>query len=706
MHNRFRCTPLACAILLSLSLPATAAAVESADPATDLDRIVVSETRQGGYTPPPSAAGTGLALTPRETPQSVSTITRAQLDDFGLDNLNDALESTTGIGVERVETSRTYYTARGFDITNFQFDGVGVPLPYGIQNGDIDTTAYERIEVLRGANGLMSGTGNPSATVNFVRKRPGDDFAGSVLATFGSWDRKRIDADISTPLGSSAVRARAAAAYEDGDSYIDRYELEKSVAYGVVEADLGERTLLTVGVSHQDNNADSPLWGAPPLYYTDGTQTDYDRSTSTSADWSFWDTRDTRSFAELAHDFGNGWNLTGTLTHHDKREDAEIFYVYGTPDRATGLGLAAYPSAYDNTTRFLYGDMRVTGTVDLGGRQHELVVGGGLADGNVRESSGYGDGIGTPLSPTGAFDGSYPKPAFNAARDGSDFDFRRNTLYATVRWDIADTFKLITGGNHAQVRNDGRGYGEIMRESDESKTTPFVGAIWDFAQNYSLYGSYSGIFAQQVETDIDGAILEPIEGRSAEAGVKGEWFGGRLNASAAAFRVEQDNLAKSAGFDTTTFRTYYTGEDARSQGVELEVAGEIGDAWSLAAGYTRLDVEDDAGNESRTYVPRSLLRASAVARIAAVPGLRVGGSLRWQGDTYRVDDLPSGTLVTVRQDSYAVLGLMAGYRASNGWEATLNLDNVTDEKYLASLYWEQGYYAAPRSVSLTVGYRF
>ena len=709
MPALLRCTPLACAILLSLTSPAAraTAAAESAAPAdaTDLDRVVVSETRQGGYTPPPSTAGTGLALTPRETPQSVSTITRAQLDDFGLDNLNDALESTTGIGVERVETSRTYYTARGFDITNFQFDGVGVPLPYGIQNGDIDTTAYERIEILRGANGLMSGTGNPSATINFVRKRPLDGFGGSVSATFGSWDRKRVDADVSMPLGGGAVRARVAAAYEDGDSYLDRYALEKSTAYGVVEADLGERTRLTVGVSHQDNNVDRPLWGALPLFYTDGTQTDYDRSTSTAADWSFWDTRDTRAFAELAHDFGNGWNLTGTLTHHDKREDTEIFYVYGTPDRATGLGLFSYPSAYTGRERFTYGDVRANGGFELGGRRHELVFGLTAADGDVREVSAYGNDIGTPLPPLEDFDGTYPKPAFDAFFDGSDFDFRRETLYATARWNLGDTVKLVTGANHARVRMDGTGYG-TPKQTRASRTTPFAGVVWDFAQDYSLYASYGGIFAQQTQLDVAGAPLDPVEGTNAEAGIKGEWFGGRLNASAAAFRVDQDNLALALPFDPALGRTAYTGEDARSQGVELEVAGELGDTWSLAAGYTRLDVEDGDGNDSRTYVPRSLLRASAVARVAAVPGLRVGGSVRWQDDIHREALLADGATARIRQEAYAVLGLMAGYRAANGWEATLNLDNLTDEKYLASLYWEQGYYAAPRSVSLTLGYRF
>ena len=708
MRIPLRCTPLACAILLSLHLPTVARAAESAesaDPATELDRVVVSETRQGGYTPAPSAAGTGLSLTARETPQSVSTITRAQLDDFGLDNLNDALESTTGIGVERVETSRTYYTARGFDITNFQFDGVGVPLPYGIQNGDIDTTAYERIEVLRGANGLMSGTGNPSATVNFVRKRPGDALAGSVLATVGSWNRRRIDADVSAPIGSGAVRARAAAAYEDGDSYLDRYALEKSVAYGVVEADLGERTLLTVGASHQDNNVDNPLWGALPLYDTDGSQTDYDRSTSTAADWSFWDTRETRSFAELVHELANGWSLVATATYQDKREEAEILFVYGTPDRETGDGLAAYPSAYDNTALARYVDVRASGGLELGGRLHELVFGGSWALSTVRDLSGYGDGIGTPLTVEEAFRGSYARPAFNASFAGSDFDFRRDTIYANARWNLADTFKLITGANHARVSMQGASYG-TPRRTKASRTTPFVGAVWDVSQAYSLYASYGGIFAQQTERDATGAPLDPVEGTNAEAGVKGEWYDGRLNASVAAFRVDQDNLAKSLGYDPVLMRTVHIGEDARSQGVELDVAGQVGKTWSLAAGYTRLDVEDGAGNDSRTYVPRSLLRASAVARIAAVPGLRVGGSLRWQDDIHREAFLADGSATRIRQDSYAVLGLMAGYRAANGWEATLNLDNITDEKYLASLYWEQGYYAAPRSVSLTVGYRF
>lgn len=485
---------LCCAAALAASVPLSARAADDAglaDP-IELNRVEVHADAVAGYGAPPSSAGTGLRLTARETPQSVSVLTREQLDDFGLDNLNDALDAAPGIGVERVETGRTYYTARGFDISNFQFDGLGVPLPYGIQDGDIDLAMFDRVEVLRGANGLMSATGNPSATINFVRKRPTAAFEGAVQATLGSWDRQRLDLDVGGPLGSDAVRGRLMAAYENGDSHLDRYGLEKSLVYGVVDADLGPSTRLTVGLSRQDNNADSPLWGALPLFYADGSPTSYGRSTSTATDWAYWDTRDTRAFAEIAHAFGNGWSLRAAFNHQDKDQDSELFYVYGTPDRDTGLGLFAYPSAYAGTARSRHVDARASGPLALGGRRHEAVVGASWAESRVRELSWYGSDVGTPLGAGGAFDGRYPKPTFDSDSDGSDFEFRRDTLYANVRWDLADTFKLITGANHARVRMAGTGYG-TPKDSEVTRTTPFVGAVWDIASAYSLYASYGGI---------------------------------------------------------------------------------------------------------------------------------------------------------------------------------------------------------------------
>jgi outer-membrane receptor for ferric coprogen and ferric-rhodotorulic acid len=689
------------------SLSGMAAPPAAAVAATDLDRVVVEGEREDGYAPVESSSGTGLALTPRETPQSVSVVGREQMEDFGLDTLNEALDAATGVNVERVETGRTYYTARGFDIVNFQRDGLGIPLPYGIQNGDVDTVVFERIEILRGANGLMSGTGNPSATINFVRKRPTATLDGGLRASLGSWDRQRIEGDVSGPLAANgAVRGRLVGAWEQGDSYLDRHSLDKHLAYGVVEADLGAATLLTVGASRQRNRADSPLWGALPLYYSDGTPTDYDRSTSTAADWSFWITDDTRGFARLAHAFAGDWELQAAFDWHEAVEDTQLFYVYGTPDRETGLGLFAYPSDYEGRFLSRNFDLRASGPLALGGRRHELVLGASRANGRMQDVSWFGNDIGTPLPPLEEFDGRYPKPAFDAFSDGSDFDFRRDSVYATARWDLADRFKLITGANHSRARGTGFSYGQ-PRETEASATSPFVGAVWDFAPAYSLYASYGEIFAPQSRLDLAGEVIAPIEGSNAELGVKGEWFGGRLGGSIAAFRVEQDNLAEFGGYDFDSGRFFYVPTFAHSTGVELDVAGSLGERWSLAGGFTHLQIEDETGADTRTYVPRNLLRLATVYRVPQLRGLRLGASLRWQDDIHRDQGTTAdGAPIVTRQEAYAVLGLMAGYRSTGGWEATLNIDNLTDEKYIPSLYWEQGYYAPPRNATLTIGYRF
>lgn len=92
------------------------------------------------------------------------------MDDFSLDDINAVLESTPGVTVEQIETDRTYFKARGFEITNFLIDGLGTPQTSGSIQGTLDTAIYDRVEIVRGANGMMTGAGNPSATVNMVLK--------------------------------------------------------------------------------------------------------------------------------------------------------------------------------------------------------------------------------------------------------------------------------------------------------------------------------------------------------------------------------------------------------------------------------------------------------------------------------------------------------------------------------------------------------
>ena len=130
--------------------------------------------------PDKTKTATKLNLTVLETPQVVSVISRDQIEDFSLREINSLLAYVPGVTVEQVETGRTYYTARGFDIVNFQFDGVGVPFSYGLSHGHDDTAIYEQVDVVKGATGLITGLANPSATINYLRKRPTSELLASV----------------------------------------------------------------------------------------------------------------------------------------------------------------------------------------------------------------------------------------------------------------------------------------------------------------------------------------------------------------------------------------------------------------------------------------------------------------------------------------------------------------------------------------------
>ncbi|MFB9245669.1 TonB-dependent siderophore receptor [Massilia antarctica] len=698
-HPRLR--PLVLALSLALGHAAAAGAADEAPEAAVLPVITITGANdQNGYQARDSDSASKLNLTLRETPQSVSVVTRARMDDFRLDNVNDVLANTTGVTVEKVETDRTYYVARGFDIINFQVDGVGTPLVFGNMMGKLDTALFDRVDIVRGANGLAASTGNPSATVNFIRKRPGPALAASAGLTLGSWDTRRLDADVSSPLNASgSIKGRMVVVSQQGDSYLDRYTTRKNVAYGIVEAKLGSDTLLSIGHAWQDNKSSGGMWGALPLYYTDGSPTNYPGGTNTSADWSHWDNTTNGSFAELNHQLGQGWTLKSTLSRNKESSRSALFYVYGTPDKGTGVGLFSYPSAYrSDHTQTLF-DIGASGQFNVAGRQIELAFGASWSRSRLDDLSGYGRGIGTPLTAATDFTGAYPQPAFDDHVDGSGYQDVRKTVYAAARFALADKVKLLTGFNATKADSSGLSYGSSKQKS-ASKTSPYVGLVYDMAPQVSLYTSYTEIFSPQSEQDINGVALDPIMGSSAEVGFKGDLFGGKASFSGAIFRARQNNTAEQAGMNGA--KAYYRGIDAESTGAEVELSGELAKGWMASAGFTLLKVEDSQGKATKTYVPRRLLRMSTTYRLPAVPQLKIGANLNWQSDIER-EQAPS---IVTRQDSYAVLGLMTRYEINRNMSLALHLNNVTDKKYLTSLYWNQAYYAAPRSASVTLNWTY
>ena len=281
--KKLQLSSTAVAIIIATSVNANDEIIKN-----DIETIEVKGNYLKGYSAHSASGASRLALDIIDIPQSVSVITETQMSDYQLNDIDTVLDTATGVNVERIETNRTYYTARGFDITNFQVDGVGLPLSSGNNHSGEDTAIFDRIEVIRGANGLMTGVGNPSATINFIRKRPNAENELVLNASLGSWSSNRIAIDGSYNF-SDETAIRAVAVTQNADSYLDRYSTEKDIFYVFLQHQLSDNTEFSLSHSFSDSKANGNSWGANPLFYSDGSATNYDSSTSTSANWSNWD---------------------------------------------------------------------------------------------------------------------------------------------------------------------------------------------------------------------------------------------------------------------------------------------------------------------------------------------------------------------------------------------------------------------------------
>ena len=690
-------------ILLAMlaTAPAATANVGGAAP----EAIIVTGERTEGedaYGVRSQTTTTRFPISQRDTPQSISVVTRAQIEDFKLNDINSLLATVPGVNVQPSDTDRVYYSARGFEIQTFQTDGVGLPFAFGIQTGSIDTAVYDHIDVVRGAPGLLSSTGNPSAVINFIRKRPHIKFQASADAQYGSFDKLRLNADISVPITQDgSIRARAVGVYDNSDSHLDRYHLRRWTGYGIVETDLNPDTTLSVGYGHQDHQSKGAMWGALPLYYTDGSRIDLPRSASTGADWAGWGVIDRQIFGDIVHHFNTDWHAKLTVNRRAVSENDELFYVYGNPDRATGLGILTYPGAFQGETRNLTIEAYLAGKVGA----HDMMFGVNRSAQDYKQYSSYDYslvGLALPLSV--AFDGTFPKVNFPTPFNLSlDTHTNRETGYGLVRLHVTEPLKVMVGANLTHAKSEGVSYGEPT-SYDRTRFLPFVGATLDLSAVFSAYASYATIFNPQSQIDAAGQILAPIEGDNIEAGVKGEWFGGRLNASLAMFQARQKNTAESRGF--VGGRTIYVGVDATSQGIEFEFSGQLAEGLNATGGYTAMRIRGEDEEPVRTFVPRNTARLNLTYSPVAMPKLQLGVSAQYQSRMYIDVPLASGGVTRLIQKKYATIELLAKYHVTPKLSVSGNLKNATNTKYLGALNYDQAFYAAPRTVLCTVSLKY
>jgi outer membrane receptor for ferric coprogen and ferric-rhodotorulic acid len=675
----------------------------------ELDQVLVVGQRARRT----STGATNLDLEIKETPQSISVVTQEQMQQFGVDSLNDALRMATGIQVEEGETNRTQFIARGFEVRNTQIDGVGLPNGWGIVTNAMDTFGYEKLEVIRGANGLLTGVGNAAGTVNYVRKRPTNDRRGQVGFSGGSWSNRRIEADFSTPFTEGGTWAgRLIAAREDGDSYLRGFQTDRTFVYGVVDGQIGDRGTLAFGYSWQESNSDNNMWGALTYVGTDGRQLEWDSGASTTQDWTYWNTATHTGFAEYTHQLGESWQAKASYNYRLHDNDSQLFFAYapnGGIDPATGEGLVgwAYKSPYETKEHLV--DVSLKGRFELFGREHEAVLG---VSSSRSEGTDYwhptdysGPAFGElPAFPYGG--DAIPEPVWEDRLVYTTLNQRLKRGYAVTRLSLSERLKFIGGFNWAEYHRDGLDDAGKAFDQTESEISPYAGLTFDFTEKVLGYLNYSYIFQPQEQIGIDRAYLDPSKGVNYEAGIKAEWLEQRLLTTVAWFNAKQDGLATYAGYnfdDPNDAFFYYDAVDVESkQGFEFEATGKVNPNTDLVFGLTHQKMTGQ-GTHTYSWVPRRTAVLMLSTRIPSYKALAFGVGGRWQSDVEKADDYVPDFIV--RQGSYAVLNAFAAWDVRPDVTLRAHFNNVTDEKYITSLY-QIGYYGAPRNYSLRLDWRF
>lgn len=686
------------------ALPHVYAADEIMLPSTQIqDNVLQGDEPSVGYQGKASSSTTKLGLTDKETPQAITTITRQQMDDFNMNGIKDALRAAPSVTVEQSETDRTYFTSRGFEIGSFEYDGMNMPFAQGSLIGDQDMAEYEQIDVLHGANGLMSGTGNPSATVNFVRKRPTKEFQAQIGTSVGSWDNRRIDVDVSGPLTPTGnVRGRFIYAHDKGNSWMDRYSHEKNVAAGLLAFDLSDADTLTVGFSQHNSDSNGSSWGNLPLVDSNGNSIHYSgRSANVGQPWTYWNMHTQRTFAELTHDFGNGWNATLTATGITEKQDTNMFYVASVD----GDDASVYAAHTTSEAHQMIGEAKVSGPFSLLGRDHELTFGAsyGRTHQKAREYDAAPDDGGVySVSFASVLPGAVAKPAFIYTNDADMQNFidTQKSLFAGARFSLADDLHWIAGARMISLDGSGDNYGVDHAMREHGKVTPYTGLVYDLNKQWSVYTSWTKIYSPQYGyLGLDGAPLAPLEGKSIEAGIKGSVLDNRLDLTAAVFKTQQRN-APGQSEDVGT-QTRYAAADYKSHGIELQASGEALPGLNLMGGYTYVRIDDEDGDRARKYVPTHSVHGMASYRLPGLPKATVGTRVSWQSA------IQNDTVSTIRQNAYGLVDLMAGYDIDSHWSTALNLNNLTDRKYLLSMYsGDSASYGAPRNLTASVTWKY
>jgi len=721
--------------LLGCMLPVSAFADVNTVQESRLADVTVTANRRSlrsdssnSYTVSAMRSTTGLVLSPREIPQSVSVITKKQLEDQGVTSLEGALQNATGINVFK-SGGRTHFMSRGYFIEQLEEDGIATQIgsPGGFGLGDpsgdptsvTDIAMYDRIEVVRGAAGLTQANNEPGGTVNAVRKKPTAKRQLSADLTANSWGRAGGTFDASGALSPEhGLRGRFVGSVGGNKTFKDQSGGRDILLYGVMDKDIGDNGKLSWGASYL-NQTKTPDPNGLPMR-ADGKE--WKRSRYLGADWNEERLKKYNLFAEFEYYFNDNWKLNSKLDWRKNTGLKEFYTLGGTGNGigADGLAKAYSFDRYDTDSRQFTFQNNLTGRIFAFGQSHDLFFMHSYSREKMNTGNRWFDDNSTYNAD--AFNGSEKaKPdwdADTAKSRGGNGSYRTHAFGLGARINPTDKLHVIVGGRYTNWHRN-LYWDRNLKDSSEgtyyalkrNRFIPYAGITYDITPKQSVYAAYTSIFKQTMNRDYNDNLLPPIMGRNYEIGWKGEWNEGRLNTSVALYRTDKDNNNQRVNAKP---HPYWEPLDQSSRGLDAEISGSLTDRWQVYAGYTfnrstnRNSVGDNVESRRKGYnfsshTPKHMFRLYTSYILPVDDG-------KWTvGLGVKSSSKTANSYGSIKQGGYTVWNTNVQYRPSKNLQLGLAVNNLTDKRYYENQYSRAAnsgsFYGEPRNAVFSLKWK-
>ncbi len=690
---------------MSSALTVQFAAAQEAE-TTELNPVVVEgETATGdnSYVVKNTKTGSKTNTPLREIPQSVTVVTRKQMDDREPEQLEDTIAYVAGVTASPwgVDDRYDQFLIRGFDIGPYATYRDGLPQKAIDFSGfKMEPYGLERVEVLKGPASVLYGENEVGGMVNAVTKRPLHRPHYDGFVRYGSFNTIEAGIDVGGPIDAAGTLSyRLTGLLRDGETEKEFSKNDRAFIAPAFTWKPDEQTSLTILANYQSDkmtpNSFIPAGveypGAPRLSrsFNPGSP-EFDRFNADHGSIGY----------EFSHTFNDSWTVRQNLRYSAQDTDYKHLYFSGVFDEATNtIGRTAF--TVDEQATVVSVDNQAEYNAEFGAVENTLLIGFDYNRFGVDGQNGFDAGPDLNLG-----DPDYSVPI----ADPAVYLDRKQTidqigLYAQNQSKIADHWLVNLGLRQAWVENEtaNRLDPSASTLQKDDALTGKIGIGYLFDNGVTPYASYSESFTTNIGNTADGSALKPSEGKQYEVGVKYEptFFPGYITASL--FDIRKTNVVQ---YLPPSFEAVQTGE-VRHRGLELEANADLNYGLSLTASYTFLDAEitesgeGDIGNRP-AIVPehQASLWANYEFASGALEGLSLGGGVRYVGSSY------GNNANTIPIDAYTLVDAALRYKKDN-WQAALNVSNVFDKEYFSNCSSGAGcIYGEGRNIRGTLSVKF